>query len=178
MNWVAQNGMKRLWCGDVVGETSDWSLMSSHVIVFPLSKKSYDEIASEFSSQDLGEEIDVANESSLKDNWNVRGVEKLDWVWLLEASHFLAAQRKLNSEALEVNDNECDNDCGEQVAKVWSILSVNGLLNTIELIWLGQQEMEQGDDSSLELCSLVGSNCHWGEGFPQDGLADVGGDEE
>ena len=74
--------------------------MSSHVVILPLSEKSNDEVSSELSSQDLGEEVDVGNESGLKDDWDVRGVEKFDWIWLSETSHFLAAQRKFNSEAL------------------------------------------------------------------------------
>jgi hypothetical protein len=48
----------------------------------------------------LGEEVDVGNESSLEDDWNVGSVEKFDWVWLSETSHLFAAQRKFNSEAL------------------------------------------------------------------------------
>ena len=74
--------------------------MSSHVIILPFSEESNNEVASELSSQDLGEEIDVAHEGSLEDDWDVGGVEKLDWIWLSETSHFLAAQGKLDSEAL------------------------------------------------------------------------------
>lgn len=51
-------------------------------------------------------------------------------------------------------------------------------MDTIELVGLSQQEMEKGNDSTLEFGSLVGSNGDWGERFPEDGLADVGGDEE
>jgi hypothetical protein len=65
--------------------------MSSHVVVLPLSKKSNDEVSSELSSQDLGEEVDVGNESGLEDDWDVGGVEKFDWIWLSETSHLLAA---------------------------------------------------------------------------------------
>ena len=66
--------------------------MSSHVIILPFSKKSYDEVSSELSSQDLGEEVDVRDESSLQDDWNVGGVEQLDWVWLSESSHLSATE--------------------------------------------------------------------------------------
>lgn len=79
---------------------------------------------------------------------------------------------------LEVNDDEGDNNSGEQVAKVWSILSVDSLLKTIELVWLGQQEMEESYDSTFEFSSLVGSNGNWRKRFPEDGFTDVGSDEE
>jgi hypothetical protein len=45
--------------------------MSSHVVVLPLSEESNDEVSLELSSQDLGEEVDVGNESGLKDDWDV-----------------------------------------------------------------------------------------------------------
>lgn len=76
--------------------------MSSHVIVLPFSKKSNDEVSSELSSQDLGEEVDIGNESGLEDNWNVRGIEKSDWIWLSESSHLSATELKLDSETLYI----------------------------------------------------------------------------
>jgi len=97
---------------------------------------------------------------------------------LSETSHLLAAQRKFNSESLEINDNECHNNCSEKVAKIWCVLSINCLLDTIELIWLGQQEVEKSDDATLEFSSLISSNGDWGEAFPDDGLANVGSDEK
>ena len=77
--------------------------MSGHIIVLPFSEETNNEVSSELSSQDLGEEIDVAHKGSLEDDWNVGSVEKLDWVWLSETSHFLAAQGKLYSETLYKN---------------------------------------------------------------------------
>ena len=74
--------------------------MSGHVIILPFSEESNNEVASELSSQDLGEEIDVAHEGSLEDDWNVGGVEKLDWIWLSETSHLLGTKTELNTESL------------------------------------------------------------------------------
>jgi len=61
----------------------------------------------------LSEEIDVGNKSSLQNNWNIGSVEKLNWVWLSEPSHFSTAETQFNSESLEVNDNKDNNDCTE-----------------------------------------------------------------
>lgn len=79
---------------------------------------------------------------------------------------------------LEVNDNQSDDEGSDQVAEVWSILSVEGLLQSVKLVWLGQQEVEQGNDAAFEFSSLVSSNGDWGERFPEDQFADVSGNEE
>jgi len=84
--------------------------MTSHVIILPLSEKWYDKVTSELSSQDLGEEVNIGNESSLQNNWNVRSVEQLDWIWLSETSHLSGTKTKLNTESLEVNDDKDDDD--------------------------------------------------------------------
>jgi len=84
--------------------------MTSHVIILPLSEKWNDEVTSELSSQDLGEEVNIGNESSLQNNWNVRSVEQLNWIWLSETSHLSGTKTKLNTESLEVNDDKDDDD--------------------------------------------------------------------
>ena len=76
--------------------------MASHVVILPLAKKANDEVSSKLSSKNLSEEIDVGNEGTLQDDWNVRCVEKLDGVWLSEASHLSAAETKFDSEALYI----------------------------------------------------------------------------
>lgn len=152
--------------------------MSSHVVVLPFSKEANNEVSSELSGKDLSEEVDIGDECSLQDDWDVRSVEQLDWVWLLEASHLSAAQAEFNTETLEVDDNEHHYSGGDQVAEIWCILSVKCLLQTIKFVWLSKQEVESGNDGSLEFGSLISSNRDWGEAFPEDGLADVCGNEE
>lgn len=114
----------------------------------------------------------------MENNWNVGGIEKLDWVWLSETSDLSAAEGELNSESLEIDDDEHHNDSGEQVHQVWCTLPVKRLLQGKNLVWLGQKEVEKGNNASLEFSSLVSSNGNWGEALPQDGLANVGGDEK
>lgn len=116
--------------------------MSGHISVLPFTEESNDEVSSELSCQDLSEEIDIGHESSLKDNWNVTSVEKLDWVWLLGTSHLLAAQLEFYSKSLEIDDHKGDDNGGQEVAEIWSILAVEGLLQSIELVGLGQKEVE------------------------------------
>jgi len=142
MNWIFLNIIETLRRTDVVSKPTNWCLMASHIIVLPLTKETNKNVSSELSSQNLSEEVDVGNKSSLKDDWNVGGVEQLDWVWLLETSHLSAGQAELNSESLEVNDDHHDNCCCQKVTKVWCVLSIEGLLKTIKFIWLCDQKVE------------------------------------
>lgn len=116
--------------------------MSSHIIILPLSKKSNDKVSSELSSQDLCEEVNIGDKCSLEDNWNVGGIEKSDWIWLSETSHLSATELELDSETLEVDDDKDDNNSGNEIQQIWSILSVECLLEAIQLVWLGKQEVE------------------------------------
>ena len=61
---------------------------------------------------------------------------------------------------------------------VGRILSVKGLLNGVELILLGPEEVEESNDGSLKLGALLSTNGDGREGLPEDDFADVGCDEE
>jgi hypothetical protein len=90
MNWILLDIIQTLWSTDIVSQTTNWSLMTCHIVVLPFTQETNNEVSSELTSEDLSEEVDVGNESGLQDDWDVRSVEKLDWVWLLESSHFSA----------------------------------------------------------------------------------------
>jgi hypothetical protein len=74
--------------------------VSSHVIFLPFSKKVNNKVSSEFLCKNLREEVKVANECGLENDGNVRGIEKLNWVWLLVTLHLSAGNSKFNSETL------------------------------------------------------------------------------
>lgn len=57
-------------------------------------------------------------------------------------------------------------------------MTVEGLLEGENFVLLGQEEVEESDDGTLELSSLLSANGDWGERFPEDDLTDVGGDEK
>ena len=71
MNRILLNIIETLWGADIVSKTTDWCLMASHIIVLPLAKETNKDVSSELSGEDLSEEVNVRNESGLKDNWNV-----------------------------------------------------------------------------------------------------------
>jgi len=64
----------------------------------------------------------------LQDDWNVRGVEKLNGIRSFVTSYTLTFKFKFNSEALEVDDDENNKDCCEQVRNIWSVLTPESLL--------------------------------------------------
>merc|ERR1712051_37944 len=81
--------------------------------------------------QDLREEVEVRYEGCLQDDRDIGGVEQLDRVWVGLTSDALILQMKLNSEALEVDDDQDDDDSGYQVGDVRSVLPIEGLLDGV-----------------------------------------------
>lgn len=79
---------------------------------------------------------------------------------------------------LDVDDNKHDDHCRNQVAQVRRTLPLEGLHHAVNRVGLGEDEVEQGDDGTLELSSLVSADGDGREGLPHDGLADVGSNEE
>ena len=56
---------------------------------------------------------------------------------------------------LEVDDDQDDDDGGYQVRNVRRILPIEGLLDGVELVLLGQEEVEKCDDGTFELSTLL-----------------------
>ena len=74
--------------------------MTCHVILLPFTDERNKKVAFELSVQHLTEEVEIGDECSLEDDWNVGGVKQLDWVGSLVASDFSAGKLKFNSETL------------------------------------------------------------------------------
>lgn len=89
-----------------------------------------------------------------------------------------ALNRQVHPESLEVYYYSKNEDGGEQVHQVGQVLTVESLTESSDFVLSGGQEMEQGDYSSFEFGSSASVYSGWREGLPDDGLADVGGDEE
>ena len=53
---------------------------------------------------------------------------------------------------LEVNDHSKNENCGEEVGQVGQVLAVEGFSQGPNLVLTGGQQVEQSNDSSLELC--------------------------
>ena len=79
---------------------------------------------------------------------------------------------------LEVDDDQEDGDGGQQLHDVGQVLAIEGLLQGPRLVRAGDEQMEQGDDCPLKLSPARAADRVGAEGFPDDALADVGGNEE
>ena len=102
MEWISLDVEPVSWWTDVVGETTDWSGVSSHVELLPLSEEAHEEVTLELAVENLGEEVQVGDEGGLEDDWDVGGVEKLDWEWLGEATDLSVLESQLNTESLNI----------------------------------------------------------------------------
>lgn len=134
--------------------------MASHVVLLPLSEEADEEVASELAVQHLREEVQVGNNGCLQNNRHVARVEKLHVKGRFLPTHLLADQSKLDFKALEVDDNKNHEDGRHQVHDVRSVLAPEGLLESGEFILLRHHKVEQSDDSTLKLSTLLSADCH------------------
>jgi len=126
----------------------------------------------------LRDDVQVGDKRRLEDDWDVGSVEKLDGVGGVLASVSDGFDWQIHSETLEVDDDEEDKDCGEEVHQVGQVLTVKSFIESADLVLLGGQKMEKSDDGTFEFSSSADVDGSRGEGFPDDGFANIGGDEE
>ena len=99
--------------GDVVGEASDWDGLAAHLKLLPVSEKVDEEVAPELLGEHLGQEEEVGDQGTLKDDWDVGGVEQLDGVsWWLDTLGSLVLDVKIDLEALGNGEDGCGVICG------------------------------------------------------------------
>lgn len=126
----------------------------------------------------LGDDVEVGHESGLEDDWDVRGVEELDWVAAVLSTVAGRLDWEVNAESLEVDNHSEHEEGGHQVHQVREVLAVEGFTESTDLVGAGSKKMEEGDNGSFELSSASGVHGSWGECLPDNSLADVGGDEK
>jgi hypothetical protein len=88
------------------------------------------------------------------------------------------ARQKKQPPHLEVDHDQEDDHGGQQVVDVGQVGAVEGLLERLHLVAARHEEVEQRDDRALELGAARAADGVGAEGLPDDGLADVGGDEQ
>ena len=87
----------------------------------------------------------------LQNDRHVARVEKLDRVYLLGAAPVLGGDGKVDAEALEVDDDQEDDDGREQVGDVGQRRAVEGFFEGLDLVPTGQQQVEERDNGTFEL---------------------------
>lgn len=165
-------------------------------VVSPDAQQVDQEVAGELGGQHLRDDVQVRNQSRLQDDRDVRGVEQLDWVGRGLSTVASRLDGKVDAEALEydlaktarrvhrtvayleVDDDGKDEHGGEEVHQVGQVLAVEGFAQRSHLIVTSGQEMEEGNDATFELSATASVDRCWTERFPDDCLADVGGNEQ
>jgi len=129
---------------DVIGETTDRSGSSVNVVLSPLSKTVDEEVVglSILPVEDLGEEVEVGDKSSLQDDRDVRGIEQLDGVRHFVTTHLSVSESQFDAESLEVDNDKEYNDGSQQAGNVGRILTVEGVLEGEDLVGLSQEGVE------------------------------------
>ena len=84
----------------------------------------------------------------------------------------------LDAESLEVDDDGKDNDGREQAHNIRQPLPPESLAQRTAFIVPREQEVEHGDNGTLELGPTADVDGGGGEGLPDDRLADVGGNKQ
>ena len=164
--------------GDVVHEAADGHHVAALVDDLPPAEQLHDEVGTVALVEQLRDEVEVGDQRALQDDGHVGGVEELDGVRALLAAGALVAHWQVHAEALEVDDDQEDDDGGHEVGDVGHVGAVEGLLEGAQLVAAGQQQVEEGDQGALKLGTTGRVDCVGAERLPDDALADVGGDEE
>ena len=162
----------------VVCDSAGSEELGRSLLSLPGTEKTDQKVLRETGVQHLGYEEDVGGEGGLQHDWHVGGVEEADWVGSAGAALAGGLDWNLDAESLEVDDGGEYGKGGQQVHDVWKVLAVEGLMKSALLVWPGGEEVKECDDGALELWSATGVDGGWGEGLPDDGLTDVGGNEK
>lgn len=162
----------------VVGDTRGGVKLSRSLTGLPDSKELDQQVVREARVQHLADQEDVGAQSRLEHDGHVGGVEQTDGVGTAHATLTGGLDGDLNTEALEVDNSGEDEESGQQVHDVGQVLAVECLVQGALLVGPGQEQVEQGNDGTLELGTTAGVDSGGGEGLPDDRLANVGGNEQ
>lgn len=144
----------------------------------PLAQEPDQDVGGGAVVQELRNKVQVADQSRLQDDGHVGRVEELDGVRALLSSELLVLDGQVDAPPLEVNDNDKHQDRRHQVGQVGQVLPVQRLAEGPDLVGPGDEQVEERDDGALELGPAPRVDGGGGEGLPDDGLANVGGNEE
>ena len=174
---IGEDGAECLRRREIVAQTPHWVGAATSGVI-PHTEQVYKEVSGKLDTQHLGYHVEIGDQGRLQDDGNVGSVEQFDGVTAVLASVAGTLDGQVNPEALEVYHHSKDEDCCEEVHQVGEVLSVESLPESPDLVLPGGQEVEQSDHGALEFGAAASVDGGGGEGLPDDGLADVGGDEQ
>lgn len=162
----------------VVGDTGGSEKLSRALLGLPDTEKLDEKVVGEAVVEHLADQEDVGGQSRLQHDRHVGGVEQADGVRATDTTLAGGLDWNLNAETLEVDDSTENDDGGDEVHDVGEVLAVESLLERNSLVGPGEEQVDKGNESTLELRTTASVNGGGRESLPHDRLADVGGNEQ
>lgn len=175
---VGERGFEGVRWAHVVRDSANSEKLRGFLQGFPNAQQLDQKVVGEAVVQHLRDDEDLGRKRGLQHDGHVGGVEELDGVDAALAAVAVGFDGDFDAEALEVDDDGEDDDGGDEVHDVGETVAVEGLLESAGLVVPGEEEVEQGDQGTFEFGATAGVDGGGAEGLPDDGLADVGSDEE
>ena len=166
------------WGRHVVCKTGDSEELCGSFLGLPDTEELDKEVVAEAGVEHLADQEDVGGESGLQHDGHVGGVEEANWVRTAGTTLAGGLDWDLDAEALEVDDTSEDNKGSQKIHDVGEVLSIESLLESTLLVWPCQEQVEERNNRTFEFWATTGVNGRRGESLPDDGLADIGGNEE
>lgn len=162
----------------VVSQSTDRDRLTTVIKILPLSQQVDEHVGFVTTVQQLGEEVHVGDESGLENDRDIGRVEELNGITSVLSANLLVLDWEVDSESLEVDDNKEHQHRGENVRQVRGGLSVERFLECQEFVLTSENQVEESNESALELGSLSGVDSGWREGLPDNRLTDTRGDKQ
>lgn len=180
MEGISDHVVDSIGRADVVDKTTDRDDLTRVGILrlFPTTEEGNEEVTAKLLVENLGEEVELRNESTLQDNGHVGCVEQLDGVCSGSTSLLGGLNGEFYSEALEVNNDYEDENCCEEIGDVGQVGAIEGFLKSSDFIATGDQKVEQSNDGTFEFSSATSVDGGGAERLPDNAFANVGSNEE
>lgn len=144
---------------------------------FPDTEELNKEVGGESCSQHLTDDENVTGQRTFKHDRHVASVEELHGITSALASESVTFDRNFDSETLKVDNDGKDYHSSNEVHHIWEAVSPECFTERTALVIPGEEKVEQGDDSTLELWAPAGVDSSGRKGLPNDRFTDVGGNE-
>lgn len=177
---IQQNLLQRARRRNVVSQSTNGDCLTSvgTLDLTPSTQEADEEVGGESLVQELRDEVQVGHEGRLQDDGDVAGVEQLDGVAATLTALFLVLHGDVDTEALQEDDSDEDNSRGQEIGDVGQVGSVESLTQSLGLVGLGDEQVEERNDSTLELHAASSADGGGTERLPHNRLANVGGNEQ
>ena len=135
----------------VVHDTRDGRKLGGAFFSFPDTEHADEKVIRKTRVQHLADKEDIGRESGLQHDGHVGSVEEAHRVAAAGTTLARALDGDLDTESLEVDDGGENSQGSQQIHDVGQVLAIEGFLQGTCLVGPGHQQVEQGNDSALEL---------------------------